>query len=111
LVISSPEYAHGVPGALKDALDWLVSTPALFEKPVVLLNAAPSGGMFAQESLAETLRTMGADVLDGSQLTPFVRERLHDGALPSDVANTLRRCMDVLARAIAADTHRDDGPR
>jgi len=27
LLISSPEYAHGVPGALKNALDWLVSAP------------------------------------------------------------------------------------
>jgi len=25
IVISSPEYAHGVPGSLKNALDWLVS--------------------------------------------------------------------------------------
>jgi NAD(P)H-dependent FMN reductase len=28
-IISSPEYAHGVPGSLKNALDWLVSCPEL----------------------------------------------------------------------------------
>jgi NAD(P)H-dependent FMN reductase len=39
-VISSPEYAHGVPGSLKNALDWLVSCPELPGKPVLLLNAS-----------------------------------------------------------------------
>src|SRR6476469_2215660 len=63
LVISSPEYAHGVPGALKNALDWLVSGTELSSKPVLLMNASPSGGEFAQGQLAETLRTMSADVL------------------------------------------------
>src|SRR5947207_15822100 len=43
LIISSPEYAHGVPGALKNALDWLVSGPEMPTKPIGLLTAsAPS---------------------------------------------------------------------
>ena len=41
VLISSPEYAHGVPGALKNALDWVVGTGELVEKPVALLNASP----------------------------------------------------------------------
>ena len=56
LLICSPEYAHGVPGALKNALDWLVSTPDVVYKPVGLLNASPRS-THAQASLAETLRT------------------------------------------------------
>ena len=41
LLISSPEYAHGVPGALKNALDWLVSSPVMVGKRVGLLNISP----------------------------------------------------------------------
>lgn len=103
VVISSPEYAHGVPGALKDALDWLVSTPALFEKPVVLLNAAATGGLFAQEALAETLRTMGARVLDDASLTePFVGQRVTDLGLNDTAAALLRASMARLHEVVAA---------
>src|SRR5215211_1037478 len=59
IVICSPEYAHGVPGVLKNALDWLVSSLEFPGKPVALLNISPRS-TFAQASLAETLRTMSA---------------------------------------------------
>lgn len=62
LVISSPEYAHGVPGTLKNALDWLVGGPEMIDKRVVLINAAP-WSMHAQASLKETIRTMSANVV------------------------------------------------
>src|SRR5206468_516155 len=59
LIICSPEYAHGVPGVLKNALDWLVSSPAIVNKPVALLNASQRSS-HAIASVAETLRTMSA---------------------------------------------------
>ena len=68
VLISSPEYAHGVPGSLKNALDWLVGGSEMPGKPVALVNASPHS-VFAQASLAETLRTMSADVVSGS---PFL---------------------------------------
>ena len=40
ILISSPEYAHGVPGALKNALDWLVGSGEMIEKPVAVINAS-----------------------------------------------------------------------
>lgn len=43
LVISCPEYAHALPGAFKNALDWLVSRPELIAKPVALLHASQRG--------------------------------------------------------------------
>jgi NAD(P)H-dependent FMN reductase len=63
LVISSPEYAHGVPGSLKNALDWLVSGPEMVYKPIALLNPSPRS-VHAQASLAETLRTMSTTLVD-----------------------------------------------
>jgi len=40
LMISSPEYAHGVPGTLKNALDWLVGSGEIINKPIALINAS-----------------------------------------------------------------------
>ena len=62
LVIAAPEYAHGVPGALKNALDWLVASETFAAKPVALLNTSPRA-FHAQASLRETLATMAARVM------------------------------------------------
>ncbi len=59
VLISSPEYAHGVPGSLKNALDWIVSSGELYKKPVALINAS-SRATHAQASLIEIINTMGA---------------------------------------------------
>jgi NAD(P)H-dependent FMN reductase len=63
LLICSPEYAHGVPGSLKNALDWLVSAPEMLYKPVVLLNIS-SRATYAYAALAETLRTMSTVLVE-----------------------------------------------
>jgi len=58
LLVSSPEYAHGVPGVMKNALDWLVGGMEMTDKPFVILNATPPSE-YAQASLIETLLVMG----------------------------------------------------
>jgi len=65
VVICSPEYAHGVPGALKNALDWLVSGPDVPGLPVAVVNAT-TRAHHAHESLMETLRTMSAEVVEAA---------------------------------------------
>ena len=81
VIISSPEYAHGVPGSLKNALDWLVSYPDFAGMPVLLWNASAAGGQQAQASLVEILTTMSARVLvEASLLEPFLRRKLQTGA-------------------------------
>jgi chromate reductase len=62
LIISSPEYAHGVPGTLKNALDWLVGSSEMVDKPVVFLSAS-TRSQIAQELLVEILKTMSARVV------------------------------------------------
>ena len=61
VVISSPEYAHGIPGAFKNALDWVVGSAEFDGKPALLLCAS-ARGQHAPAQLAEVLRTMGARV-------------------------------------------------
>ncbi|MEX0782324.1 MAG: NADPH-dependent FMN reductase [Dehalococcoidia bacterium] len=111
VVISSPEYAHGVPGSLKNALDWLVSSGELIDTPVILLNASPSGGSHAQASLAETLTMMSARVLvEASQTEPFLRRKLVPGdALDPATAATVRASLAALASALNAVTTDREG--
>lgn len=71
LLICSPEYAHGVPGALKNALDWLVSGPEILLKPIGLLNVS-SRSTYAYAALSETLRTMSTVLVpDACQTLPL----------------------------------------
>jgi chromate reductase, NAD(P)H dehydrogenase (quinone) len=41
LLIASPEYAHGVTGTIKNALDWLVGFEPFASKLVAVLNTSP----------------------------------------------------------------------
>ncbi len=79
LVICSPEYAHGVPGALKNALDWLVSFEGFLNKPVALINARP-GAEHALAALRETLSVMNARLLDAASVTLPLASNTPDAA-------------------------------
>jgi len=68
LLIASPEYAHGVSGVIKNALDWMVGTDSFVNKPVGLLNSSPRASI-AQAALRETLRTMSARVVPAACVT------------------------------------------
>jgi chromate reductase len=67
VVIASPEYAHGITGALKNALDWVVGSGEFSGKPVAAVNASPTS-FHAHESLMEILRTMDARVIGEASL-------------------------------------------
>lgn len=97
VLISSPEYAHGVPGVLKNMLDWLVSTGELAGKRVALLNAAPAGGTYAQASLLETLRTMNWNVVaEASRTEPFITRRIAGELTDEPALAELRAAMAAL---------------
>ncbi len=103
-VISTPEYAHGLPGAFKNALDWIVSSGEFTDKPVLLINASAGGGEFAQPQLIEILTVMGARVLTEATVTaPYLRKDLDaDGNLrDGDLLQMLKTAMAALAEACA----------
>ncbi len=78
VIIASPEYAHGVTGVMKNALDWMVGSEAFVNKPVALLNAS-SRATIAQASLKETLTVMSAQVVEAASITlPIIGSNLDE---------------------------------
>jgi chromate reductase, NAD(P)H dehydrogenase (quinone) len=101
ILISSPEYAHGVPGSLKNALDWLVSGPEMVGKPAGLLCAS-GRSLYAHNSLAEILRTMSANLVDDAvDVIPLEGRRSDLAAILADDAarGTIERVVTALILA------------
>ncbi len=67
VIMACPEYAHGVPGGMKNALDWLVSRDAAVGKPAMLVHAS-ARSLFARAALSEIMRTMSFALHEGSEL-------------------------------------------
>lgn len=100
VLISSPEYAHGVPGSLKNALDWIVGSGEIVGKPVAIINAAPRA-THAQASLAETLRVMSAALVDeASVAVPLSGRNLDASGIAGDrdLSNAIRSALVALGR-------------
>ncbi len=108
LLISSPEYAHGVPGVMKNALDWLVGGEEFIHMPVALFHAS-AGGIYAQASLLETLTAMSARVVTEASITVPLRGKDLDVAgivSHPEWSRAVGVALVALARAI--ETYRDD---
>lgn len=67
VLICTPEYAVGVPGTLKNAIDWTVSTMDFSQKPVALITASTSGTR-SHQSLLGTLLIIESKITKDSQL-------------------------------------------
>ena len=108
VIVCTPEYAHGMPGSLKNLFDWCVSS-ADFDggKPAAAISAGPShrGGDRANAALAQTLAVLGAHIPDGATLVvPMVRAKLgaDGGVSDAETAGALREVLATLGQAVTA---------
>jgi len=102
ILISTPEYAFGVPGSLKNALDWTVSSGEFVDKPVALVTAS-SRGQDAHASLLLTLGAISANVDEGATLLiPFIRSKINSEGQVTDaeVLSSLQKVLTALLKAI-----------
>ena len=102
LLICTPEYAMGLPGTLKNAIDWTVSSMEFSGKPVALITAALSGEK-AHASLLDTLRVLEARLTAGTQMVvPFVKSKINPEGRITDEATRLE--MQNLIEAFDRET-------
>ena len=87
VVIVTPEYNHGIPGVLKNALDW-ASRPygksVLIDKPILVISVSPAftGGVRAQAQVNETLLSIPAHLMAGPQIVlGGIAAKIKDGML------------------------------
>lgn len=104
LIIASPEYAHGVSGVLKNALDWMVGNESFVGRPVALFNASPRA-QHAQAALRETLRTLSARVVPEACISvPLLGSGLEEDAIVHDrgICATVLAALRALEVAVAS---------
>lgn len=63
VIVATPEYAASTPGALKNAFDWIVGSAELYGKPVGLIAAGSTGGVYVRQQLIRSLTWQGAHVV------------------------------------------------
>ncbi len=90
VLIVTPEYSHGVPGLLKNALDWASrprETQPMSRRPVALMGASPgvTGTARAQEQLKLAVMAMGAQVYPAPTVAVGgAKDKLADGRITDE---------------------------
>ena len=101
ILICTPEYAMGVPGTLKNAIDWTVSSMEFSHKPVALITASTQGYK-GHQSLMETLKIIEAHIPESSQLVvPYIKTKLDGDAITNpETATQVKEVIYSLINAI-----------
>ncbi len=100
-LIATPEYAHEMPGVLKNSLDWVVGSGELVDTPVAIMSAGGGGGEYVLRVLAATLEVMSARVVatlgvGGVRNKRDERGDIVDGATLDEIAAMLIRLGDAV---------------
>jgi len=102
LLLSTPEYAHGMPGSFKNLLDWLVASTEFPNIPVAILNPS-ARAQHAPAQLVEVLTTMNAHLVTDASVTIPLSGRSIDGAAAAAdpvIAGDLRAALGAFVRAV-----------
>ena len=99
LLLSTPEYAHGMPGSLKNALDWLVGGSGFPRLPVGVINVSLRS-QFATPQAIEVMRTMSAEIVEAACVTVDTL-RADGSAAEQQWHERLSRAMEALYEAAA----------
>jgi chromate reductase len=95
LIVCSPEYNYGIPGVLKNAIDW-ASRPGfaspLKGKPVLIITSAPGlfGGARAQAQIRDALAAaLARPVARPHSAIPAVDKKIVDGRISDETTRQL----------------------
>ncbi len=105
ILICTPEYAIGVPGTLKNAIDWTISSMEFSQKPVALITASLSGEK-AHKSLLGTLLIIEAQITADTQLLiSFIKSKVNDTCKITDkeTLNSVTKLIQSLIEIIITE--------
>jgi len=100
VIISTPEYAHGLTGVIKNLLDWLVPSDALVLKPIMVTSVSTSGlgGLRAHHALVSTLIAMNTQVVvESNMCVPNARIKFDESLNLIDDLTKKRISVSLLA--------------
>jgi NAD(P)H-dependent FMN reductase len=109
VIICTPEYVFNLPGTLKNALDWMVSTTIFSDKPAALIVASGLGEK-AFESLQLIMKTVGANVAaDATLLIKGARTKVDESGEITDAETVaqLRSLLDALDAAMELNMQKE----
>ena len=103
VIICTPEYAHGVPGSLKNAIDWTVSTSQFYNKPTLLITAS-TDGQYGHKALMETLKVLEAKNVEHLQMIiPFIKTKIkNDEVTDKNTLTEIERLISMLDETITS---------
>lgn len=101
VLICTPEYAFGIPGSLKNALDWTVSSGDLYEKPLALITASGIGEK-AHAAMLHVLTAITAKMNDDTKLLiQFIRSKFNEkGDLNAETFAAVQNVLKSLVQLI-----------
>jgi len=102
IIICTPEYAFGVPGALKNALDWTVSSGSFSGKPTALITAS-TGGKNAHEAMIKILGAIDAKLSPETMLLiQFVRSKMDStgNIIDPDTFQKLQNLIEIFINSL-----------
>jgi len=102
IIIASPEYAHGITGALKNGIDWVVSSGEFSDKPVALFNTSPRATI-AYAALKEVLKTADANILQEASIqVPHLAQEttIEDICTNAETSSLLKKALGVFTQHI-----------
>jgi chromate reductase, NAD(P)H dehydrogenase (quinone) len=100
VLLAAPEYAGGLAGGIKNALDWLVGSASIYRRPIAILSAGTTGGEFAIDQLVRTLSWQGAlPVGTLSIRAPRTKMKHGIGFVDADTVHAISEWADQLVAA------------
>jgi NAD(P)H-dependent FMN reductase len=97
VLICTPEYAMGIPGSLKNAIDWTVSSCEFAHKPVALITASTSGSK-GHKALIDVLNVIEAiPATEAQLLIPFAKTKIDENNKINDPA-TFEQLQDLISK-------------
>ncbi len=104
ILIATPEYAMGLPGVLKNAIDWTVGSCEFAHKPTALITCTASGEI-SHPAMIEVLRVLEAGIGEATTLLiPHNRAKLRpDGTfIDAEAEQRVRSVIEALAASIGS---------